>query len=326
MATIIVKPRSLTPIRLTVGPPAHWRHGWTVTSLMAVSCLALVPAMALAVWRFGLDAARVLALAGAVAVITEALLQRLAGREIGVDDGSALFHGLLFAMLLPSTVPWWLVTMGAFCTIALGRSVFGGFGSNPLCPPLVGWAVCAVSWGRYLDLDLALSRFPTPDPLALLKHLGPQAVDSMPLGQLFLGDQLGALGASQGAALLAGGLFLIAIGRLRPHIPAAFLAGVALMAALFQFLDPQTQAGPLFHLVTGSTLIGAFFLAPDCGSSPSGHMPMLLYGLVAGVLVMVIRHWGVYPDGVPFAILLANLLSPLLDRIRPKPFGGRRHA
>lgn len=98
------------------------------------------------------------------------------------------------------------------------------------------------------------------------------------------------------------------------------------MAALFHWLDPLTQAGPLFHLCTGSVLLGAFFLAPDPGSSPSGHRAMILYGFLAGVLVLVIRQWGIYPDGVPFAILLANLLAPLLDRVRPKFFGGRRHA
>jgi electron transport complex protein RnfD len=326
MAAVVVKPHAITQIRLTVGPPPHWRCGRTLGSLMALSCAALLPAMALAVWRNGLDAARVLALAGAVAVISEALLEKLAGREVDVDNGTALFHGLLFAMLLPATAPWWLTAMGAFCTIALGRTVFGGFGANPFCPPLVGWAVCAVSWERHLDLDLALARWPTPDPLAQLKFLGAQAVDGLPLADLFLGAQLGPLGAAQGAAIAAGGLFLILIGRLRPHIPLTFLAGVAGMAALFHVLDPGLQPGPLFHLCTGAVLLGAFFLAPDFGSSPSGHWPMLLFGLTAGVLVMVIRRYGIHTDGTAYAILLANLLAPLLDRIRPKPFGGRQHA
>lgn len=295
MAAVVVKPHAITQIRLTVGPPPHWRCGRTLGSLMAL----------------------------AVAVASEVLLERLAGREVDVDNGTALYHGLLFAMLLPATAPWWLVTAGAFCTIALGRTVFGGFGANPFCPPLVGWAVCAVSWERYLDLDLALAHWPTPDPLAQLKFLGAQAVDGLPLTDLFLGNQLGPLGASQGAAVLAGGLLLFLSGRLRPHIPLAFLAGVAAMAALFQFLEPQTQAGPLFHLCTGAVLLGAFFLAPDPGSSPSGHWPMILFGLLAGALIPVIRRFGVHTDGTAYAILLANLLAPLLDRIRPKPFGGR---
>ncbi|MCM0756347.1 RnfABCDGE type electron transport complex subunit D [Desulfovibrio aminophilus] len=326
MAALVVKPHAITQIRLTVGPPSHWRCGRTLGSLMALSCLALLPALGMGVWRYGLDAARVAALAGAVAVISEILLEKLAGREVDVDNGTALFHGLLLAMLLPATAPWWLVVAGGFCTIALGRTVFGGFGSNPFCPPLIGWAVCEVSWPKYMDLDLMLAHWPTPDPLAQLKYLGAAAVDHLPLADLFLGNQLGALGAAQGAALLAGGLFLIASGRLRPHIPLAFLTGVAAMAAVFHGLDPLAQAGPLFHLCTGSVLLGAFFLAPDPGSSPSGHWAMLLYGFLAGVLVLVIRQWGIYPDGAPFAILLANLLAPLLDRIRPKFFGGRRHA
>ncbi len=326
MAALVVKPHAITQVRLTVGPPSHWRCGRTLGSLMALSCLALLPALGMGTWRYGLDAARVVALAGAMAVISEILLEMLAGREVDVDNGTALFHGLLLAMLLPATAPWWLVAAGSFCTIALGRTVFGGFGSNPFCPPLIGWAVCEVSWPKYMDLDLMLAHWPTPDPLAQLKYLGTGAIDHLPLTDLFLGNQLGAIGASQGIALLAGGLFLIASRRLRPHIPLAFLAGVAAMAALFHWLDPLTQAGPLFHLCTGSVLLGAFFLAPDPGSSPSGHRAMILYGFLAGVLVLVIRQWGIYPDGVPFAILLANLLAPLLDRVRPKFFGGRRHA
>lgn len=326
MAAVVVKPHAITQIRLTVGPPPHWRCGRTLGSLMALSCAALLPAMAMAVWRNGMDAARVLALAGAAAVIFEVLLERLGDREVDVDNGTALYHGLLFGMLLPATAPWWLVIMGAFLTIALGRTVFGGYGTNPFCPPLVGWAVCSVSWPRHLDLDLVLAHWPTPDPLAHLKFLGPQAVDGLPLADLFLGSQLGPLGASQGAAIVAGGLFLILIGRLRPHIPLAFLAGVTAMAALFHWLAPETQAGPLFHLCTGAVLLGAFFLATDHGSSPSGHWPMILYGLLAGALIPVIRRYGVHTDGTAYAILLANLLAPLLDRIRPKPFGGHTHA
>jgi len=140
---------------------------------------------------------------------------------------------------------------------------------------------------------------------------------------LLTGRALGALGASQIIPLVLGGVGLMAARVIRPHIPVAFLAGVFGMAALLHAVDPDLYATPVFHVLTGSVVFGAFFLATDTASSPVGRTPMILFGLIAGVMVVVIRAWGVYTDGVPFAILLANLLSPLLDRVRPKPFGAR---
>ncbi|MDD4953056.1 MAG: RnfABCDGE type electron transport complex subunit D, partial [Desulfovibrionaceae bacterium] len=194
-------------------------------------------------------------------------------------------------------------------------------GGSPLCAPLVGWAVCKLSWKGAMDYDLSMLSSSLTSPLAQLKHLGPQAVAGINPQDLLMGQQLGGLGAVQVAALLAGGAYLLIRGRLRPHIPMAFLAGTFLTALIYFHIDPAACAAPLFHLLSGGVVLGAFFLATDCSSSPVGHVPMILFGLLAGCLVVVIRVYGVYPDGVPFAILLAELLTPLVDRIRPRPLG-----
>ncbi len=322
-APIIVKAMSDISVRLKVAPPPHWRSGRTVRGMMTHHLLALLPAAIMGIMRFGPEAARVMALSGAVAVLTEAACRRLMGRDIGVDDFTALYAGLLFAFLLPAGAAWWVVAVGAATTIALGRSVFGGFGSNPVCAPLVAWAVCWLSWPAAMDIDLNMAHSLLNYPPDQLKHFGPQALSQFDYVDMLLGSQLGGLGASQALALLAGGAYLLATGWTRAYIPAAFIAGVAVLSGILWLIDPGAHADPLFHLLAGSTVFGAFFLATDTASSPVGRLPQILFGLTAGMLVITIRVYGVHSDGVPFAIMVANLLSPLLDRVRPKPFGGR---
>ncbi|MEF2145407.1 MAG: RnfABCDGE type electron transport complex subunit D [Desulfovibrionaceae bacterium] len=320
----IIKPHSDTAFRLTVGPPSHWRCGRTITGLMQQCVIALVPAALLAFWRFGMPAVQVVGVACAAAVATEALVSRLRKRSLEIDNWNAFYAGLLFAFLLPPGAPWWLAAVGGVVTVALGQSLFGGLGSNPFCAPLVGWAVCKVSWPAFMDADLALAALPMNEPLAQLKYFGLASLEQFDLLHLFLGEQVNAIGASQVAALLAGGLYLMVRGIIKPFVPLAFLAGLVLTAGIHWGIDPTLYAPPQFHLLTGSVVLGAFFLATDHGSSPCGVTAMILFGLLAGSLVAVIRIYGVYLDGVPFAILLANLMSPLLERIRPRPFGARR--
>jgi electron transport complex protein RnfD len=313
--------KPLTPM-LTVAVPPHIHCGRTIKQYVLETLLALLPASILAVAAFGVDALRVMALSCAVAVLTEAVCNRLMKREPSVDDYSALLTGLLFAFLLPASAPWWLVTIGAVASIALGKMIFGGLGGSPLAAPLVGWALCRISWPGFMDTNATMLMSDLPAPLQQLKYFGLEAVSSLDPVSLLLGNQLGGLGEVQVAALLAGGAFLLIRGHIRWHIPAGFFCGLLATAFIYQLLDPSTYAPPLFHLLSGGAVFGAFFLATDESSSPIGTVPALLYGLAAGAMVIIIRVYGIYPDGVPFAILLANLFTPLLDRIRPKPFGG----
>lgn len=323
MTPPVIKAMSDIGVRLTVSPAPHWRSRRTVEKMMLAHLLALVPAMIMSVYMFGLQAASVVGMAGAVAVLTEAMCLKLQNRDVNVDNFTALYEGILFAFLLPAGAPLWLAGMGAAVTIFLGRTVFGGFGTNPVCAPLVAWAFCRLSWPAAMDIDLNMAQYLINYPLDQLKHFGVGTLYQFDYKELFLGRQLGGLGSTQIAGLLAGGIFLIATGWVRIFIPASFLVGVTATAGIFWGIDPNTYADPVFHLLTGSTIFAAFFLAPDVASSPVGKLPQILFGLIAGVMVVIIRVYGIYPDGVPFAIMIANLLTPLLDRVRPKPFGGR---
>jgi electron transport complex protein RnfD len=312
-----------SPSLHTVTAPPFWHCGRTVTGDMYRLLVALVPAALLGVYRFGYDALTVLAVAGLTAVITEALIQRLMEQSPSAHDFTALADGILLAFLLPATAPWWLVVVGSAVTIILGRMVFGGFGGSPVCAPAVGWCVLTVSWPAYMDLNGMLLRWDLVEPLSELKYFGVEAISGISLSSLVFGQNLGALGASQAGLVLAAGVALLCMGQIRWYIPVSYLAGVFGTALIYWLIDPQLYASPLFHLLAGTTMFTAFFLLPYPSASPVFRIPMILFGLMAGALTILIRVYGIYPDGTPFAVLLANLCTPLLDLIQPKPFGGR---
>ncbi|MGW8325380.1 MAG: RnfABCDGE type electron transport complex subunit D, partial [Desulfobacterales bacterium] len=163
--------------------------------------------------------------------------------------------------------------------------------------------------------------YPMAYPLASLKHFGVFAISNLKPAALLVGQQSGGIGAIFGLGLIIGGIYLIIRGCIRWEISLSFLAGVCVTALLFNMADPTKYAGPVFHLLTGYTLIGAFFLATEDSSSPVNFIPMLIYGAGAGIMTILIRNIGFYVDGVVFAILIANLINPLVDKIRPKALG-----
>lgn len=308
---------------LAVSAPPFWHCGRTVRSNRYNMLLALVPVVAMAIWHWGLPAARVMALAMLTGVVVEALCQRAMGRECSVDDFSGATACLLFALLLPAAAPWWLVMIGAAVTISLGKMAFGGLGANPVNSSLVGWAMLYVSWPVLMDPNAAQLGTILVDPLVRLKYFGAEAVAGIDYLDLILGKQLGALGAAQIGGLFLGGSFLAARGIIRWEIALSFFAGVLLTGGVYNAIDPTRYASPFFHLCVGSTLLAGFFLATEPASSPDRPIPMFLYGLIGGAMVIIIRVYGIHIDGAPFAVLLINLLTPLLEMIRPKPFGVR---
>jgi electron transport complex protein RnfD len=245
------------------------------------------------------------------------------GQEPTADNFTALVDGLLFAFLLPATAPAWLVVAGTAFMVILGRMVFGGYGGSPVCAPALGWAILAISWPDFMDMNGMLLKWDLIEPLSELKFFGHEAITDVSTVSLLLGGNLGALGASQAIMIILGGAFLMACGLLRWYIPVSFLAGVLLTGLVYNLIDPLLYASPVFHLLSGSTLLAAFFLMPYPSSSPAWRIPMLLFGFFGGALVIIIRTYGIYPDGACFAVLLANLCTPLFDMIQPKPFGGR---
>lgn len=315
--------QEITKNLFSVSSAPIWHCGRTVRSTMLHSLLALLPAAVMAVYRYGYDAAEVIAWAGLTAVVTEFLMQKWMAQDSTSDDFSALFDGVVFAFLLPATVPVWLVVIGSAVTVILGRMVFGGFGGSPVCAPAVGWAVMTVSWPDFMDLNGMLLKWDLVEPLSELKYFGLDAVSGITPTSLLLGENLGALGASQVLLVALGGVYLLATKQLRWFIPVSFLVGVFLTGLVYNIIDPQLYAPPLFHLLSGGTMLAAFFLMPYPSASPVWKLPMLLYGLFGGALLIIIRTYGIYPDGTAFAVLLINLCTPLIDLIQPKPFGGR---
>lgn len=300
-----------------------WHCGRTVRSDMTQILLALLPVVAMAAYRYGYDAVQVMAWAGLTAVVTEAVIQKIMEQEPTSDDFSALVDGLLFSFLLPATAPVWVVIVGTAVMMILGRMVFGGYGGSPIAAPALGWAVLAVSWPDFMDLNGMLLKWDLIEPLSELKYFGVDAISGVGVGSLLLGENLGALGASQALMILIGGGYLMARGLLRWYIPVSFLAGVIVAGTIYYVIDPQLYASPIFHLLSGATLLSAFFFMPYPSAAPVWRLPMLIYGFFGGVLVIIIRTYGIYPDGACFAVLLANLCTPLIDLIQPKPFGGR---
>lgn len=312
-----------TSVLLAMSAPPYWHCGRTIRQTSLYMLVGLAPAVIMAVWNWGLPALRVMALCVATAVAVEALCQRAMGRDCSVDDYTAVVTGLLLAFLLPAAAPWWLVILAATVAITLGKMAFGGLGTNPVNTPLVGWAVLFVSFPLFMDPNAMQLATDFTDPLTRLKYFGAEAVADIPLMDLLLGQQIGGLGASQAGALLLGGSFLALRGVVRWQIALGFFLGVMAPAALCFMLDPTLNASPFFHLCTGSVILGGFFLITETANAPARPLPMFLYGLIGGGLTFIIRKYGIYVDGVPFAVLLVNMLTPFLDMIRPKPFGVR---
>jgi electron transport complex protein RnfD len=314
-----------SPKKLIVSNAPFWHNGANLVERHYQIFLAALPAAIFGCFQFGMPAVGVISLSIATAIGWEWLMNRLMKRPVTIGDGSAALIGLLFAMLLPATVPWWFVLTGTFIAIVIGKMIFGGIGSNPFNPVALSVAILTVSWSGYLDFDAMLVNydfgFAALYPLAQLKYMGVEAIEPYHTGQLLLGQQVGGIGATFGLGLIAGGIYLMLRAYIRWEIALSFLAGVFITAMVFYGVDPQHYANPLFHLFTGYTLIGAFFLATEDSSSPVHFVPMLIYGAAGGIMTVLIRNIGAWVDGVILAILLINTLNPLLDKIRPKALG-----
>jgi electron transport complex protein RnfD len=310
---------------LTVSYGPHRHCGSRISRFSYDFFIALAPAALLGIYHYGFDALRVIATSVSSAMIIEALVQKLLRRPVSIADGSAAVSGLLLALILPATVPWYVILVANAVGIAVVKQCFGGLGANILNPALAGWAVIQVTktWAGFLDFDLTLINydlgFPIAYPLAVLKAKGAGALVAFPLWDLLLGRQTGGIGASGVLLLLIGGLYLVLRGTIRWQIPLFFIVGLAILSGIFWASNPATYANPLFHLFAGNAMIGAFFLSTDHASSPVNRWGMFIYGLGCGLMTGILRVWSVYSDGVVFAILLMSLFTPLVDKLRAKP-------
>ncbi|MBC8441700.1 MAG: RnfABCDGE type electron transport complex subunit D [Deltaproteobacteria bacterium] len=312
--------------KLTVSHAPFWHDGDSLFKMNLNIMIATLPAIIFGIIQFGAPAVGVLALSLSSAMAWELIINVLSKKKITIGDLDSAVIGLVFGMMLPATSPWWLVITGTFVAVVIGKMIFGGVGANPFNPALVGMAFLMLSWKVFFDFDAAYINyefnFTALAPLAALKFQGVDAVaDLFPLSDLIMGRQVGAIGSTFGLGLIIGGIYLILRGYIRWEIPASFIAGIIVTALCFSMAKPDTYAGPMLHLFSGYTLIGAFFLATENSSSPANRIPMLLYGFFAAVMIILMRNIGAYADGTVLAILLLNLVNPLIDTIRPKALG-----
>jgi electron transport complex protein RnfD len=327
--------------RFLVSSSPHLHDGQSIAGIMRLVIIALLPATLFSIYIFGLHALRVIVLSVASALIFEALSQRIMGRPVRIRDFSAALTGLLLALNLPATSPWWLVVVGSFFAIVVAKQIYGGLGYNLFNPALVGRVVLLISFpvqmtARWVSPSRwGMDAVTTATPLGRIKEsLLSQGRIDLNLSQqewldLLLGNRAGCLGEVSVVLLLAGGIYLIAKRIISWHTPVAFIGTVWVLTGIFHLVDPARYADPSFHVVTGGLFIGAFFMATDYVTSPITGKGMLIFGAGCGLITVVIRLFGAYPEGVSFAILFMNAVTPLIDRyVKPKVFGaeGRKAA
>ncbi len=329
--------------QLIVSPAPHAHSGDSVRKNMLLVIAALLPAYVVSVIEFGWGALITTAISVAACVAFEWLIAKfILKQKPTICDCSAILTGLLLAFNLPSNLPWWIVIIGALVAIGVGKMTFGGLGQNPFNPALVGRVFLLISFpvqmttwprplgfsGSYIDAETGAT------PLALLKH-GLKSGDGSVFSQLpglwdaFTGVMGGSLGEVCAIALLVGGIFLICTKVITWHIPVSILATVALFAAVTGWCGalPEgltTAQYVAMTLCTGGIMLGAFFMATDYVTSPMTGWGKIIFGIGIGLIVMVIRTWGAYPEGMSFAILIMNACVPLLNHIRPKRFGEKK--
>lgn len=310
--------------KLIVSHAPFWHDGSSLAERhYNIMLAAMIPVIA-GIMTYGVPALGVVCISVSSAIGWELLFNKVSRRAVSVGDGNAALIGLLLAMLLPATIPWWVVVTGTFLAIVIAKQIFGGLGANPFNPVLMGLVILSLGWPIFMDFNHMLADyelgFNMVYPLWSAKYFGAEAVAAFTSADLLLGRQVGGIGATFGLGIILGGIYLMARGFVRWEIVISFLVGVAVTALAFSMSSPE-YAGPMFHLLTGYTLVGAVFLATEDSSSPVNFVPMLIYGACAGMMTVLIRNIGLYVDGVVFALLVMNLVQPLIDKIRPKSMG-----
>ena len=332
--------------QLIVAPAPHAHSGDSVRRNMLLVILALLPAYVVSVLEFGCGALITAAISVIACVCTEWVISRylLKEQRQTIGDLSAVLTGLLLAFNLPSSIDWWIVIIGAVVAIGVGKMTFGGLGQNPFNPALVGRVFLLISFPAQMTTWPVAKGFATSyvdaetgaTPLYYLKHMlkagDSSVIDQLPaLKDAFLGAMGGSLGEVCALALIIGGLFLICTKVITWHIPVSILATVALFAACTGWVGALPEGMSTcsyvgYELLTGGLMLGAFFMATDYVTSPMSAWGKIIFGIGIGFIMMVIRTWGNYPEGMSFAILIMNACVPLLNKIRPQRFGEPKKA
>ena len=339
--------------QLISSPHAHNRS--SVRRTMLLVCAALLPATLYGLYLFGWPAINLFLLCLATAIAGEAACLTLGGRSLKpCRDGSALLTGWLIAMTLPPWAPWWIAVVGTLFAVVIGKHLYGGLGQNLFNPAmlarvglLISFPVEMTTWidptpitgaaapGFIESLMITAGATPIPDGVTGASALGQvktaltlsiPVTQSLPevftVSDAFIGQMRGSLGETSALLILLGGLVLLYKRVISWHIPVSMLGTLALLASIFSLVQPERYEPPLFHLLGGAAMLGAFFIATDMVTSPTTRTGQLVFGAGVGCITFIIRSWGSFPEAVGFAVLFMNALTPIIDRyFRPRIYG-----
>ena len=318
---------------LHVSGSPHVHSDESVKKIMWSVVLALVPAFLVSVYYFGLPVIILTLVSIGCCVGFEYLIQRyMLHQKPTVDDGSAVVTGLLLAFNVPSNLPIWIMVIGALVAIGIAKMPFGGLGHNPFNPALVARVTLLIAF------PVQMTSWPVPTPLwsfhfadavtgpttlGLIKE-GGDLTQIPTYANMLLGQMGGSFGEVSAIALLIGAGFLLWKRIITWHIPVSFIATVFIIAGIFHLVNPEVYVNPMIHLLAGGLILGACFMATDMVTSPTSPWGMIVFGCGCGLLTIIIRLFGAYPEGVSFSILLMNAVVPLINKgFKPKQFANR---
>ncbi|MCQ2321419.1 MAG: RnfABCDGE type electron transport complex subunit D [Bacteroidales bacterium] len=317
--------------QFTISGSPHVHANESTRRIMIDVLIALMPALLVAIYYFGWYALRLTIVSVGTCVLAEWLIQKfLIKGPVTINDCSAAVTGLLLAFNVPANLPVWMVVVGGIVAIGVAKMPFGGLGKNPFNPALVGRVFMLVSF------PAAMTTWPQaqpifqngffadavtgPTPLGILKEEG--LTNNPELLDMVLGNRGGAFGEVCAIALLIGAIYLICRRVIEIFTPLSILLTVFIFAGICHLIDPTTYIAPVYHLVYGGLILGAFYMATDMVTSPMTIRGKLLFGFGIGAITVIIRLWGAYPEGVSFAILIMNAFTPLINKaFKPYRFG-----
>ena len=311
---------------LVMSPSPHRSSDMSTRKIMSIVIVSLVPAMIAAVTFFGFRAAALIAVCTASSVVFEYLCRKIMKREQTIGDLSAAVTGIILALNLPVTLPFWMAVLGSFVAIAIVKQLFGGLGQNFANPAITARIVLMISLTAPMT-TWALPEYWKPEAVSdtsvivnsntVLTGPTPLVSGDASYMSLFLGNVGGCLGETSALALLLGGLFLMYKKVISPSAPVSFIGSVALLTWI-------TGGDPLYQILSGGLFLGAFFMATDYATTPVTNKGKIIFGLGSGIITFVIRNYGSYPEGVSFSILLMNILTPYIDMFtKTKPLGAK---
>ena len=304
-------------LRISTAP--HMHNPLTTQRLMQFVFIALLPTAAWGVYAFGLKALLVLVLSMASAVLSEFLWQKIAKQPVRINDFSALVTGLILGLNLPATAPWWMVIIGSAFAVIIVKQLFGGLGDNFLNPAMAARAVLLASWPVHMTSSAFVNPTFFKAGVDAVSAATPLSTKSATLMELFLGQIPGTIGEVSKAAILLGFLFLLVTGTVSWRIPVVMTGSVFVFSMLIGSMTPEAA---LMATLSGGVLFGAVFMATDYVTSPITPLAQILYACLIGLIIVLIRTFGSYPEGVTYGILLMNIATPLFDRFLPRRIYG----